>query len=291
MKTIAIIGSSGFLGKQICNFFQNKYQIIKIKRTDYMIDPMELAEKLESSNIIINLAGARISLFSSKRYRKEIYNSRILTSRNLVEAVNKMKRKPEIYISMSAIGIYDNEQVHDESSKNYGNDYLSVLCQDWENTISKLKLQNINTLVIRSGIVLDRNDGMLKKLLTPFKFGLGAIIGNGKQTVSFMHIEDFLNAFDFVLSKKLTGIINFVAPTFCTNYDLSLAISYQLNKPLFLRIPSFLVKIIMGSQSSMILEGKKVVPEVLLENGFSFKYSNIDSAVCNLLNKTEIEPH
>src|SRR6266542_507574 len=132
MRTIALNGSSGFIGSQICNYFERKYNIIRINRNDYLLDPTVLANKLEGADIILNIAGARISLFSSKKKRQVIYNSRIETTLNLCKAMACMKRKPELFISMSAVGIYDSLHIHDENSKDFGNDFLARLCVEWE---------------------------------------------------------------------------------------------------------------------------------------------------------------
>jgi uncharacterized protein len=281
MKTIAINGSSGFLGQQICKYLENKYHIVKIKREEYLEDEVILAERLKGVDIIINLAGARISLFASKKYKKVLLESRVLTTRNLVKAVNLMKRKPELFISASAIGIYDFEHFHNEFSTFYGNDFLSIVCKKWEDEVKNIEA--VDTLVIRIGLVLSKNDGMLNSMRVPFKLGMGAVIGKGTQPVSFIHIDDFLSALGFAIEHRLSGNVNFVAPNFCTNLELSSALSRVLHRPLFFKIPSFLLKLVLGTQSSMLLKGQRVRPEFLLSQGFQFKYKDIDSAITNLL--------
>jgi uncharacterized protein len=220
-------------------------------------------------------------LFASKKYKQVILESRVHTTRNLVKAVNLMKRKPELFISASAIGIYDFEHIHNEYSTSYGNDFLADVCKKWEDEVKSIKA--VDTLIIRIGLVLSKNNGMLKSMSIPFKLGVGAVIGKGTQPVSFIHIEDFLFALGFTIEGHLTGIINFVAPNFCTNLELSSALSRVLHRPLFFKIPSFLLKLVLGAQSSMLLKGQKVRPEFLLSQGFQFKYKDIDSAVTNLL--------
>ena len=283
MKTLLINGSHGFLGSQISEYFKDKYHILPLNRSDYLINPMTLSEKIKDADIIFNLAGARISPFASKRYRKIIFDSRVLTTRNLFKAIDLLERAPELIISMSAVGIYDFTHTHDESSIFYGNDFLAKVCIDWED-VAKSELFTDNVLIVRSGIILSEKGGVFKKFILPFKIGFGATMGNGGQPFPFIHIFDFLNAIDFSIDQHLTGIVNFVAPSACSNKQFSISVSHKLRRPLLFRIPSWVVKILMGKQSTMLLKGQYVVPKVLIENKFEFENSNIDSALNGLIN-------
>lgn len=286
MKTVTLNGSNGFLGQQISKYFDEKYEIRKINRDNYLIDPELLAAKLEGSDIVVNIAGAPVSLFANQKKRDLIYNSRILTTRNLMNAIYFMKKRPQMLISMSAIGIYGTSGVHDETSDIYGDDFLAKVCKDWEWEVAAAFEMGIDLTVIRCGIVLSKNEGILKKMLFPFKLGLGAVVGDGSQPFSFIHIHDFLRAFDFVIDHHLTGIINFVSPKYCTNFEFSKALSRAVRRPMFLRIPSGIVKAFTGKQSSMLLDGQRVVPKVLFNNGFIFKHSSITSAIKNIVRFT-----
>ena len=282
MKVLAINGSNGFLGRQICKYFENKYHIIRINRNDYLLPPALLANKISSADIVINMAGARIPLVSTKRYRRIMYESRISTTSNLVNAIEILYKKSIIFISMSAVGIYDYANIHDENSDNFGTDFLSRLCIDWELAGRSELLPD--SVTIRSGIVLSREGGFFKRIKLPFSLGMGVIIGNGTQPLPFIHLQDFLRAIDFVIDRHLTGIINFVAPTFCSNLGFSRTLSHELKRPLLFRFPSFLIKIFMGEQSSMFLEGQNVKPKKLMDNGFMFMFPDIERALTNLLN-------
>lgn len=281
MKTIAINGSNGFLGTQICKYFENKYHILKINRTDYLLEPSLLAEKIKDADIVINLAGAPIKLLSSSNYRKKMFVSRISTTKNLVRALELIRDKSILFISASAVGIYDFFNIHTEESKQFGHDFLSDLCKEWENASRSNQLPNL--LNIRIGIVLARQGGFLQRVCLPFKLGFGVIFGNGSQPLPFIHITDFLRGIEFIIDRRLNGIVNFVAPVFCSNGEFSKALGRQLKRPVIFRVPFFLTRWILGKQSSMILEGQKVVPEVLLENGFDFKFPDINSAITNLI--------
>jgi uncharacterized protein len=282
MKTIAINGSNGFLGSKIAEYFSQKYTILKIKRDDYN-DSVRLAEVLHGVSIVVNLAGKGISPMASQRYQNIVYSSRIDTTKNLVEAIRLMNHPPELFVSFSAIGIYDAMNIHTEDSLSYGNDFLANLCKDWEKAAMENNTIVENTVIIRVGIVLDREGGMLSKMLLPFKLGLGTILGNGKQMLPFIDIDDFLRALDFTIVHKLRGIVNFAAPNYCSNYEFSRVLAKVMNRPLFFRVPSFFLKLVMGSQSSMLLNGQRVLPKVLLDKGFKFQYTDVNSSLFHLI--------
>lgn len=282
MKTIVLNGSSGFLGSQICKYFQNKYKIVRINRADYLIEPDKLARKIEGADVIINLAGKRIALFPNENQKKEIFDSRVKVTRNFVSAVELLDRSPEMFISMSAVGIYDTVHEHDETSNHFGNDFLANLCLQWEGEVVKSSLIK-SSLIIRTGIVLSTKEGFLLKMLKPFGLGLGTVLGSGTQPLPFIHLDDFLRALEFSIDRHLNGIVNFVAPSFCTNELFAKSLAWTLNKPLLFRIPSWFVRLIMGQQSSMLLEGQQVSPAVLNNFGFQFLYPDIELTINNLI--------
>ncbi|MDP4207478.1 MAG: TIGR01777 family oxidoreductase [Bacteroidota bacterium] len=290
MKILALNGSSGFLGKQICQFFERKYTILKIRREDYL-DPSALADKLKGVDIVVNLAGARITPVASKKYRKDLYDSRIYTTQCLVKAFSLMDKTPDFFISMSAIGIYDYIHIHNEESVNFGDDFLADLCKDWELVANNDNPILENTAIIRNSIVLSTDGGILKTVLPFFKVGLGTVMGNGMQPFSFIHISDFLRAIDFVIDHRISGIVNLAAPNFCIYLDFCRTLSKRLERPLFLKVPAYLLKLTMGEQSSMLLKGQKVLPEVLLNRGFRFEYTDIQEAINSLINFTHFESH
>lgn len=290
MKILALNGSSGFLGKQICQFFERKYSILKIRREDYL-DPSALADKLNGVDIVFNLAGARITPVASQKYRKELYDSRVYTTQCLVKAFSLMDKTPDFFISMSAIGIYDYIHIHNEESVNFGDDFLADLCKDWELVANNDNPILENMAIIRNSIVLSTDGGILKIVLPFFKAGLGIVMGNGMQPFSFIHISDFLRAIDFVIDHRISGIVNLAAPNFCTYLDFCRTLSMRLDRPLFLKVPAYLLKLTMGEQSSMLLKGQKVLPEVLLNRGFRFEYPDIQETINSLINFTHFESH
>ncbi|KAB7884957.1 TIGR01777 family oxidoreductase [Poseidonibacter ostreae] len=284
MKTLAITGSSGFVGTNLRKLFENNgFNVIGIKR-DELKDDKKLLTIIETSDIIINLAGANIISRWTESYKKTLYNSRLDTTKALVSAMQKAEKKPELFISTSAVGIYKNSTCYDEEYYEYEDDFLANLCKDWENEALKAKELGIRTAIFRFGIVLGKGGGALDKMLTPFKLGLGGTIGYGLQSFSFIHLEDLLNAYSFVYENKdLEGVFNLTAPEPSTNYDFTKALGKSLNRPTILPIPEFVLNIIFSEGAKVLTDGQCVKPKKLLDNGFEFEFEDIKSCVDDLV--------
>jgi hypothetical protein len=286
MKTIAISGSNGFVGTNLFSHFENLgFEVIKISRDD-LSSPESLNDKINQADIVINLAGANIINRWSDEYKKELYKSRIDTTQKIVKTINQATFKPTLFISTSAIGIYDNKKTYDEYNAEFSDDFLSVLCQDWEEEAQKATCR---TVIFRFGIVLGNGGGALDKMLTPFKLGLGGVIGSGKQAFSFIHIEDLKNAFLYAIDNDtLHDAYNLCATIPTTNNGLTKALGNALDKPTFFKVPAFILKLQLGEGAKVLLDGQAVVPKRLKESGFKFKYETIECAIDNLL-KEDLE--
>lgn len=272
---IIICGSSGFIGKELSRFFQNKgYEVLALKVRE-ITKLEEIIEKVEASDILINLSG--VSIFSrwTPSYKKSLHSSRINTTKKLVQAIKLCKNKPKLFISTSATGIYKYEQFSDENSS-YSDSYLSKICQDWEN---EAFIANIPTTIFRFGVVIGKNGGMLKKMWLPFFLGLGGIIGNGKQSISWVHIDDLCNAYEYIIENHFEGVFNLCSPLPTTNFELTKTLAKLMKRPSFLPIPAALIKLVFLDGASFILKGQKVIPKHLLEKGFIFKYKSIQDAL------------
>ncbi len=279
MKTIAITGSSGFVGQNLKKFFEDKKcEVISIKR-EYLKDDNKLLDIVSKSDVIINLAGANIINRWTESYKELLYSSRIETTKAIVKAINSSEKKPDILISTSAIGVYDNKSTYDESA-NLNNDFLANLGKDWEEEAKKAQ---IPVAIFRFGIVLGKNGGALDKMLLPFKLGVGGVIGSGNQAFSFIHIEDLLNAYEHVIENKLEGTFNLVSPTPTTNKGLTKALGKYLHRPTIFPVPEFMLKLIFSEGAKILTDGQSVVPQKLLDNGFNFKYKNIEQAIEDLV--------
>jgi len=283
MKKILITGASGFVGQSLTqNFSSNGYTVIAIKRDDLNNIP-KLTTLLNESFAVINLAGANIINRWSESYKKLLYSSRIDTTKALVQAISKCEVKPKLFISTSAVGIYKNDKKYDEHATHLADDFLGKLCTDWENEAKKAQEFGVRVSIFRFGIVMGYG-GALLKMLTPFKLGLGGIIGDGTQAFSFIHIEDLINAYNFIIdNENLDGIFNLTAPLPTTNYGLTKALGKSLHRPTILPIPQFVLNLILSEGAKVLTDGQSVIPKHLLDSGFVFKYTNIEETIESLV--------
>lgn len=281
MKTIAISGASGFVGSSLNKYFSNlNYKVISISR-DVLNNQEKLNEVISSSDIIINLAGANIINRWSESYKKLLYSSRIDTTSKIVNTINTITNKPKLLISTSAVGIYDNKSTYDEKG-NYSNDFLSNLCQDWEKEALKAKSESTKVSIFRFGIIMGKDGGALQKMITPFKLGVGGVIGSGNQAFSFIHIEDLLNAYKFVIENEYEEVFNLTAPVPTTNKGLTKALGKTLNRPTLFPVPEFVLNLIFSEGARVLTDGQSAIPQKLLDLGFEFKFKNIEDTIENL---------
>ncbi len=283
MKTVAITGASGFVGTNLKNLFESKdFKVIAIKRED-LKDTEKLTAIISQADIVINLAGANIINRWTNSYKKLLYASRIDTTQALTEAMYQADKKPELFISTSAVGIYKNKDCYDEESYELEDNFLGKLCQAWEKSALRAEEFGIRTAIFRFGIVLGEG-GALGKMITPFKLGLGGTIGNGKQSFSYIHIEDLLEAYFHVYSnKELTGVFNLTAPTPTTNLGLTKALGKALHRPTILPVPQFALNLIFSEGAQVLTDGQCAKPKRLLDSGFKFKYETIEDTINNLV--------
>ena len=282
MKTIAITGANGFVGTNLTKYFSKlDYKVIAISR-EILNNQEKLKETLSQSDVVINLAGANIINRWSEEYKKLLYSSRIDTTSKIVNAINNIEDKPKLLISTSAVGIYDNKSTHDENGT-FSNDFLSNLCQSWENEALKANNETTKVAIFRFGIVLGKDGGAFAKMITPFKLGLGGIIGSGNQAFSYVHIIDLLRAYEFVIKNEFSGIFNITAPKPTTNLLFTRTLGKLLKKPTIFPVPEFILKLIFSEGAKVLTDGQDVVPKKLLSLGFKFDYNDIKETVYGLL--------
>ncbi|HSR73693.1 MAG TPA: TIGR01777 family oxidoreductase [Sulfurovum sp.] len=265
---IALTGASGFVGTALQSYFK---ECIIIDRKD---DIPKIVEKLEGVDVVINLAGAPIIKRWSDPYKKILMQSRIESTERLVQAVNQSKVTH--FISTSAIGIYPDDQRCDESCTKIADDFLGHLAHKWE---EEARLCEKPTTILRFGVILGKGGGALAQMLTPFKWGVGGIIGNGKMMTSWIDMDDLMRIYSFVIDHKLTGVFNAVSPTPVTNYVLTKALGKVLHRPTILPIPEFALRIMYGEASSVLTGSKEIYPTALQEKGFVFEYTDIEASL------------
>ena len=274
---VLIAGGSGFIGTYLKKELQSKgYHVSTLSRSpekgNLTWDDLETHE----TDIIINLTGRGI--FDKKwtqEFKEELVSSRVLTTNRLVEYTKKHPVK--LFLSASAIGIYANkDETYDESGMlNYS--FIGHLCQDWENSAKKNKADR--TVILRIGQVLG-SGGVLKKLLPLFKKGLGAVIGDGTQPFPFISVKDLSSLILFCIeNNQASGVINAVSDQKITQKEFALALSRTLKKPLFLKLPKWLIHLLFKEKSELLLRRSSIEPKALKELGFEFSNPAIDSAI------------
>ena len=303
---ILITGATGLIGKEIGKKLVLEGHTLIITSRDQLAASMNLPfpaqviewnshvndfplEALSDVEAVINLAGESIGSgrWTHKR-KEEIYQSRVMGTKKIVEAIHKLTgqghSKVKHFISASAIGIYGNDpQITFSEDSPGGSDFLSEVCRDWENEAMKLSSFSIRVVIPRIGIVLARQGGALLKMLPVFGLGLGGVIGNGRQWMSWIHLDDLVNIFSYCLKhNEIEGAVNAVAPEAVTNKVFSRKLAEALGKRLFFPIPGLVIKIILGEMATLVLGSQKVIPAKLNRSGFKFLYSDITTTLSQI---------
>ena len=244
----------------------------------------------EGVDVILHLAGASLTekRWSDKR-KSLLHSSRVESTNLLLSEVKKHNIILDAFISASAVGFYGSvttENIFTEQDKK-GSDFLSDICNDWENSAKKFETtsQAKRVVIARIGIILSRNSGALNEIIKPFKFRLGSAVGNGKQYVPWIHISDMCKILNFMITDSSThGVYNSVAPDHINNKNFSTLIGEIMKRPIWLpNLPSFLLKIVLGEMSTILLKGSRVSPQKLVSDGFDFEFKNLKNALKDLL--------
>lgn len=300
MKTVLIAGGSGTIGKHLTKKLLEKgYEVKLLSRnktkaegiTTYLWDVEEQYledEAIISSDYIINLAGANISekRWTPKR-KKEILDSRVRSNQLLLKSIQELKTKPKAYITASAVGYYGaitSEKTFTEDNSP-STDFLGTTCSRWESSCELAEELNIRIVKMRTGVVLNSGAGALSKMMLPIKMFMGSPLGNGKQYVPWIHIDDLCNIYiKAIEDQKMIGVFNAVAPEHVSNNEFTKSLAQILKKPILLpNVPSIIIKLVFGEMANIILEGSKVSSEKLLKSGYDFLYPNLVSALNQIL--------
>ncbi len=284
---ILITGGSGFIGKELTkSLLRKNHFITQLKHTALDTDFDNIVSEVEKSDAIINLAGFPIISKWNEENRKLIYDSRINTTKLIVDAIEKAKVRPKVFVSASAVGFYDGEDKYDEDHTIPNNSFLGDVCSDWETTAMEAS-KNTRVVIYRFGTVLGRNGGIIKKVRPIIKRSLmGIIPGSGKQYISWIHVLDVVNAVQFAMKNtKMEGVYNLVAPEATKSKKFWKALSKTLKRPCFLKIPESILKLFMGESAIMLTQGQNVVPKRLNEAGFNYIFPDLKHALQDTLKK------
>jgi uncharacterized protein len=243
-------------------------------------------ESVHGHDVIVNLAGRSIFTYWTRKARREIIESRVSITRNLVDALPGAAAGT-LLISASAIGYYGSsmdDRALDENSPP-GDDFLAEVGKRWEAEARRAEQLGIRVVTSRFGIILGKNGGAIEKMIPAFRYCLGSPLGSGKQWFSWIHLEDLLGIMVFLMEKQnLAGAINATAPYPVRNKELTVTLAKVLRRPVILpAVPGFLLRIALGEFGSVLLEGQRVIPQRLLEVGYRFRFATVEEALRNLV--------
>ena len=281
---VALSGSTGFIGQALMRRMHALGWTVRVIDRESMAMPDDefLEEKTEGADAVINLAGASVSKKWTPACKQEILDSRVITTRKIAGSINHARKKPAVFISASAIGIYDSINTHTETSMAFSESFLAHVCQNWESEALQ-SADAARVVIFRLGVVLGAAGGALAKMRFPFSIGLGGKIGTGKQAVSFIHISDLVDALIFTIqTPSLTGIVNGVSPYPSDNAEFTDKLAKVMDQPAWFTIPAFALKLAYGEGAQVMLEGQRVLPEKLMQAGFRFKYPTIQNALVEI---------
>lgn len=295
---ILITGSHGLVGKALIqSLVENSNEVVRLVRRGHALGSLGIewhpnqgridAQSLEGFEAVIHLAGESIA---SGRWTDEkkraIRDSRVNGTRLLSETIAHLSRPPSVFISASAIGYYGNrgdEELTEQSGP--GNDFLASVCVEWEEATRPAAEKGIRTVITRFGIILDRDGGALAKMLTPFRMGIGGRVGDGRQWMSWIALDDVVNAIKFLLQDSgVHGPVNLVAPNPVTNEEFTKTLGRVLSRPTFLPVPAFGARLVFGEVAdALLLSSQRVEPAVLTDRGFAPYWPRLEPALKHLL--------
>ncbi len=234
---------------------------------------------------VINLAGAPIATRWTDQRKKEIWDSRVTLTEKLVRQIALVEKKPEVLISGSAVGYYGNtgEKAVDENTGSAG-DFGARLCSAWERAARQAEEWGVRVCTVRTGLVLSDQGGMLKQMRLPFALGMGSRMGDGRQWMSWIHIEDHIHAvLQLMQGREFSGAYNLTAPNPVRNAEFTRALGAAVHRPAFLVAPAAIIRLLLGESAYLLLGGQHALPVRLGESGFRFKFAALDDALIDLV--------
>lgn len=301
---VFVTGGTGFIGSEISQrLIEEGHQVTVLTRKSSKArralpenvnvvegDPTregEWQQEVARHDAVVNLAGASIFNRWSEKYKQIMWDSRILTTRNIVNALETNEGRCHL-LNASAVGYYGfhEDEALDESSPG-GSGFLADLTQEWEKTALQSQKFNTRVVLCRFGIVLGENGGAMAKLIPLFKYNLGSPLGSGKQWFSWIHKQDLINALVFLLNNKdIEGPVNCTSPNPVRNEELTRTLAEVMGKHLIMpSVPQFILKIVMGDFADTVVKGQRVIPKKLQDNGFEFQYPDIKEALKDIVYK------
>ncbi|TMO54198.1 TIGR01777 family oxidoreductase [Pseudoalteromonas phenolica] len=296
---ILITGATGLIGSALCKLLFETHELVVLTRDinkskNLLPSSVAAIDNLEDINFddldaVINLAGEPIA---DKRWsaqqKQKIFQSRLSITEEIVKKINASDDPPKVFISGSAIGFYGRQPAENVITESYSSTYPEFshqLCKQWEELALQAQCPDVRVCLLRTGIVLSNQGGALNKMLPPFKLGLGGRMASGKQMMSWIHIDDMVNAILFLLEdQESQGAFNLTAPEPVSNSAFTDILAKTLKRPALFPMPEFVLKLLFGEMSDLLIYGQNVIPEKLEQQGFAFKHRNLNTALNDILN-------
>ena len=301
---ILITGGLGFIGRKLSVFFLQKghcVATIGLRSNPPLIDhkkfryisadttrPGDWQQEIALADVVVNLAGKSLFHRWTEQHKQQMRDSRILTTRHLVEALPEERNIT--LISTSAVGYYGDgkDRILSEEAP-AGEDFLAGLSLDWESEARQAeKKKNARVVIPRFGIVLDADGGAMDMMIMAFRWFLGGKLGDGEQWFPWIHMTDLVHAYGFLLENpQIRGAINFCAPYPVQNKELTQTLAGVLKRPAFMPAPAFMIKLVLGELGKMLLNSQRVVPQRLLDYGYEFEFPSFDRAVAEIVQRRD----
>lgn len=301
---VLVSGATGFIGKALCASLKAQGQTFtafsrrpeKAKaalpgvKEAYKWRPMlELPPlpAIEGAGAVVHLAGESVAGRWNTLKKRKIKESRLIGTRHLVEALGEAKKRPSVFICASAVGYYGDrgeEELTEDSGP--GNDFLAQVCQEWEAEAKRAEALGIRVVSVRTGIVLGLGGGALQQMLLPFKLGLGGPLGNGKQWMPWVHIDDVVGIFlHAIQNENVKGPMNATAPQPVRNREFTKTLAQVLRRPAFLPAPAIGLRLILGEFAQVLLSSQRVLPKRAQASGYTFRHPSLEPALRALLGR------
>jgi uncharacterized protein len=298
---ILVCGATGLIGRSICKLLsQDGHDVSATSRS--ATKPQGLAamevhqwdtqagppseKALEGIDAVVNLVGEPIDARRwSDEQKKLIRDSRVVTTRNLVDGLRSLRTKPAVLVNGSAVGYYGNrgDEILDETAS-AGDGFMSEVCQEWEREAQRATEIGIRSVQVRTGVVLSVEGGALKKMLMPFKLGIGGRLGSGKQWFPWIHIDDIAGIFRHsAIDSSVIGPVNGVSPNPATNAQFTRQLAEALHRPAFLPVPEMSLKVLLGEMSDVLFDSQRAVPSKAIATGYRFVHKDLSAALKDLL--------
>ncbi len=298
---IGVTGATGLIGRVLCGALGDEgHEVIGFSRSPERAKGVAVAEVrgwdvlagppakdlVSDLDAVVHLAGEPIAAGRwTDEQKKRIRDSRIVSTRHLVDGFRSLGERPAAFICSSAVGFYGDrgDEVLDESAA-AGRGFMSEVCEQWEAEAEGAAELGIRVVQVRTGVVLSPEGGALKKMLTPFKLGVAGRLGSGRQWFPWIHIEDIVGIFrEAIFSADLVGPVNGTAPNPVTNSEFTRQLAGALSRPAFFPVPAIGLKVLMGEMSEVLLGSQRVIPRVMTERGYEFRFPALGPALNDLL--------